>query len=29
MRGRLDMNERVFIDYEHMIILLPQERIAR
>jgi hypothetical protein len=29
MRGRLDMNERVFIDYERMIILLPQERIAR
>jgi hypothetical protein len=23
------MNERVLIDYDHMLILLPQERIAR
>jgi hypothetical protein len=29
MRGRLDWNERVFIDYEHMVILLPQGRIAK
>jgi len=23
------MNERVFIDYEHMLILLPQRPLAR